>query len=1082
MRKIILPIFITLLSLKGNAQPGTLDKSFGTNGFVKTVLNGNGNTLLAYAKNCFIQGDGKMLVIVELNATVVINRRLANGNIDSSYGTNGFSVPVNINQPVGAIQNDGKIVIAGSTINTNSDFILARYNTNGTLDASFGIGGVSITDAGSTSDVPNAVAIEGNGKIIAGGQSYVGGISQFALIQYNSNGVPDPFFGTNGVVITNFGNSCNINSIAIQTDNKIIAAGNYFNGSANDFAIARYKTNGSLDLSFNTTGLVTSNFGYSDNATAVAIQSNGKIVVGGYFTDASSNNHFEVARYNANGSTDLSFNNSGLLTTTFGYPEEYLTAIGIQKNGKIVAGGYTNDNNGVQDYALVRINNNGLIDSSFGINSQVKTSITSTDVLNFLVLPNDGNIIAGGNSYTGSTYEFTLVQYENDGSLSTAFGSDGKLLGYYPDKDLSYLDVLIQKDGKLLTDAQTNDGTNFGNLLYRFNSNGTKDLTYGQKGSAVTSGVYSVMQSDNKVVEAGFQNSMNGGEIVMTRYKTNGSIDSTYGTNGSTISDFFGGNEYEGPAVIQKDDKVIVVGYIYNNVGSDLLIARYNTDGTPDESFGNGGAVVSDIQPYDFAQSVAIGPDGKLVVGGYGFNASFQIVMTVSRYNINGSPDSTFGQNGSFTIAAGVQAFTGSVAIQNNGKILLDEQVSYDYSTYTNYLSRYKLNGTLDSSFGQNGTIITTPGSTIILENDQKIIANGYVINQQNNRDVSLSRYNTNGTPDLSFGKGGTTITSFTPGDDVVGSMAISGSQLFAAGYADDPNPVGILAKYLVPSPTVAFVAPANIIIPTDHNSCAAIVKNNLSPNSIAPGTENTFSYALEGVTQGKGIGSVTGLSFNKGVTNVSYTLAEDSTQSGTFTVTVLDKEAPVISDVTTSVTNTNSDAQFADVLVNYIVTDNCAVVTNSLSVSSDGVINSGNAQTSADWQILDNHHVRLNKENLPGGMERNYTIKIASSDSSGNQSFKNIGIVLPGNALSDFIITATPNPSRNSFSLAYKAEGSAGTANLKLYNAQGSLLQEINNVFPGQTIHIGNSLVSGVYYLSATKAGTVKTIKLLKL
>jgi Secretion system C-terminal sorting domain len=123
-----------------------------------------------------------------------------------------------------------------------------------------------------------------------------------------------------------------------------------------------------------------------------------------------------------------------------------------------------------------------------------------------------------------------------------------------------------------------------------------------------------------------------------------------------------------------------------------------------------------------------------------------------------------------------------------------------------------------------------------------------------------------------------------------------------------------------------------------------------------------------------------------------------------------------------------------------------------------------------------------INGANDATSVDRKYAIKITSTDSSGNQGFKNINMTLAANSLSDFIITATPNPSSNSFSLTYKANAGSEAVSLKLYNAQGSLLQEINNVFPGQTINMGNSLLSGVYYLSAIKANSVKTIKLLKL
>ena len=216
-------------------------------------------------------------------------------------------------------------------------------------------------------------------------------------------------------------------------------------------------------------------------------------------------------------------------------------------------------------------------------------------------------------------------------------------------------------------------------------------------------------------------------------------------------------------------------------------------------------------------------------------------------------------------IISGVQAFTGSVVIQNDGKILLGSEVSYDFNSFQKYITRYNTNGVPDDGFGINGTIATS-GSSIILGKDQKIIVAGDSINQQNNRDFTLARYTSNGKPDLSFGNAGTTITNFTSGDDNLGTMAITGTAIYVAGYAEDPNAVGLMAKYRLISPSAAFLTLTNVILPTDNSSCSATLNNNFSTavNEDA-GIYNSFRYTLEGVTQGNGSGSVAGHIFNKG-------------------------------------------------------------------------------------------------------------------------------------------------------------------------------------------------------------------------
>ena len=259
-----------------------MNKKFGNNGIVKTKLNGgNGSSLVGYTRATFVQSDGKILAVLNASILVVINRRLPDGTIDSTYGKNGFSAGVEMINPAATLQSDGEIVVVGATTTSNSDFIAARFTTDGKLDKTFGNKGVTITDAGSETDALASVAIQSNGKIVAGGQTSRNGINQFALIRYTKDGAVDSSYGSQGLVITNFGNASNINSIALTTDNKVVAVGNYNNGSASDFAIARYLKTGALDSTFNGNGEVTSNFGNSDNAISVAIDTTGKIVVGG---------------------------------------------------------------------------------------------------------------------------------------------------------------------------------------------------------------------------------------------------------------------------------------------------------------------------------------------------------------------------------------------------------------------------------------------------------------------------------------------------------------------------------------------------------------------------------------------------------------------------------------------------------------------------------------------------------------------------------------------------------------------------------------------------------------------------------
>ena len=256
-----------------------------------------------------------------------------------------------------AIQQDQKIVVGGTTQVSPGQriFALARYDTNGNLDTTFGSGGKVTTSINGVQDIINSIAIQQDQKIVVGGTTQVSpGQRIFALARYDINGSLDSTFGTGGKVTTSInGVQDRISSIAIQQDQQIVVGGNTLVSPGHIITtLARYKTDGSLDGTFGTGGIVnTSIQGIQDTINSIVLQQNQKIVVGGSTRDSSGNDIFSLARYNTNGSLD---NIIGFVTTSINGISDIIRTIACQQDQKIVAGGFTTDASGNILFALTR--------------------------------------------------------------------------------------------------------------------------------------------------------------------------------------------------------------------------------------------------------------------------------------------------------------------------------------------------------------------------------------------------------------------------------------------------------------------------------------------------------------------------------------------------------------------------------------------------------------------------------------------------------------------------------------------------------------------------------------------------------
>ena len=434
-------------------------------------------------------------------------------------------------------------------------------------------------------------------------------ISFLAIFLFSTNGLaadedPDTSFSSDGKVITVISKHSTAKGIAVQSDEKIIVAGQCYNGANNDFAVARYNTDGTLDTSFSSDGKVTVAIGGgNDRGTAVAIQPDGKIVAAGY-VDNGSDDEFAVVRFNTDGSLDTSFSGDGWVTTDLTANDDGATAVAIQPDGKIIVVGYA-DNGYGYDFAVVRYNTDGSLDTSFSGDGKVPAVFGSgTHIGHAVAIQPDGKIVIAGNGNNTSGYDFALVRYNADGTLDTSFAGDGAVITDFDNSFDGGQAVAIQPDGKILVAGYSDANSSF--LVYdfavvRYKTDGSLDLSFGDNGKVTTnvgsgtdSGQAIMIQSNGKIVVAGYSGNGSDDDFALVRYKTDGSLDTSFNGNGMVTTDFGGSDDQSYAATIQSDGKILLAG---GSVGASwgFAVSRYGMVDAPADLIDWNGNLVADF-------------------------------------------------------------------------------------------------------------------------------------------------------------------------------------------------------------------------------------------------------------------------------------------------------------------------------------------------------------------------------------------------------------------------------------------------------------------------------------------------------
>ena len=399
-----------------NAGPGDMDATFGGTGKVTTAIGGTGSDII---RSMAMQGDGRIVAAGYSynggNVDFALARYNADGSLDTTLGgtgkvTTSFGSGGAVGRSV-AVQGDGKLVVAGNSYNAgNVDFALARYNADGSLDTSFGAAGKVITDFAGSNDHAQSMALQSDGKIVVAGFCASGTIYRIAVARYDHDGSLDATFGSSGKLTTMIGSSSLGASVVIQSDGKILVAGS----STLGLTLVRYLGDGALDSELGGTGIVTT--AGIGGGEGVAVQSDGKILVAGTAADGN-DGAFALVRYLANGSLDTTFNGTGKVSTDIDKSDRS-QGVSVQSDGKIIVGGMTDNGPGSSEdpsynaFAMVRYLADGSLDSCFGSGGKVKMYGSIDHMCYCMAMQSDGKILLAGNAWTGSSYDFAVVRYQ----------------------------------------------------------------------------------------------------------------------------------------------------------------------------------------------------------------------------------------------------------------------------------------------------------------------------------------------------------------------------------------------------------------------------------------------------------------------------------------------------------------------------------------------------------------------------------------------------------------------------------------------------------------------------------------------
>ena len=567
-----------------------LDTSFGTDGVAVVTFPGGpaeANSAQLLATGAIILG-GFVSGSSGGDRDLALARLTSSGALDTAFGSSGRVVrPIagDSNETIEAMQLfQGSLYVTAST-HEIGDFALLRFAVDGTPDNSFGNAGLARADFNGKADSSRALTVF-QGALLVGGA--VGAVASNAgndigLARFLPGGALDTSFGNSGLSEVSLRGPVNATALdaVAQADGKIVAAGHVgISFSDRDFALARYRSDGSLDPAFGQQGIVTTDFANGqDNAMAVAVQADGKMLAAGEVRiPPATSNDVGVARYTASGALDSSFGSGGKMSLDVDGSVDTVRALAVQDDGRILlAGDSTFPSQGnLSKMTVIRLLANGLRDTTFGSNGVANVSFGNFDEGHALAVQSDGKILVGG---IGDS-DFAVARFLANGQLDTSFGSGGMVTHDFAGQ----FDFL--QDLRVLPD---------------WNGQGERILAVGsaRATSSASSEAFAALMLD-----------------------LDGNPEAGFGSNGAVVDDLLPGQAEHATAAALVNGRIVLAGEATVAGQTDFAMLGLTLTGNPDASFsGDGSATFVDFfASSDTANAIVIGSSGRIVLVGSAFD------------------------------------------------------------------------------------------------------------------------------------------------------------------------------------------------------------------------------------------------------------------------------------------------------------------------------------------------------------------------------------------------------------------------------------------------------------------------------